>query len=411
MKLYYIPVISFYIFTFLKQFYILPSGSIGIGDMFLAVSGVFLIIQTICSRKRFFYKIDIPWYVFIIAVCIINGFYYCYNQNGQFLLFTLYWMYVTMAIWIFRTLASEQFLFGLGIVCQINLLVQTIIYFLGKGRYFHENWGGSRFMGTFNDPNQFAFFIFTMLLILVLIYLRNQQKKYIWLFWADAVFLIGVSKSTGVFTGLLTLIVLLAGCLIWKNYKKSKCKTLWNISLLLGAVFIMMALYYIWPKADFDISLTDYTLLDRIRQKIWKFSHGNLADLLYDRSAERLVLHPKYLLYGAGEGMFERFLPGDYVNQITPGVFDVVRVNEIHSSLFSVWFSYGIIPLLGLLYWGGKNIRFCDKWQLIVVMALIVESFSLMNCRQPFFWFIIIFASCYKKMGRERQDKGGVFLN
>ena len=213
------------------------------------------------------------------------------------------------------------------------------------------------------------------------------------------------------FTGLLTLIVLLAGCLIWKNYKKSKCKTLWNISSLLGAIFIMMALYYIWPKADFDISLTDYTLLDRIRQKIWKFSHGNLADLLYDRSAERLVLHPKYLLYGAGEGMFERFLPGDYVNQITPGVFDVVRVNEIHSSLFSVWFSYGIIPLLGLLYWGGKNIRFCDKWQLIVVMALIVESFSLMNCRQPFFWFIIIFASCYKKMGRERQDKGGVFLN
>ena len=46
MKLYYIPVISFYIFTFLKQFYILPSGSIGIGDMFLAASGVFLIIQT-----------------------------------------------------------------------------------------------------------------------------------------------------------------------------------------------------------------------------------------------------------------------------------------------------------------------------------------------------------------------------
>ena len=98
MKLYYIPVISFYIFTFLKQFYILPSGSIGIGDMFLAASGVFLIIQTICSRKRFFYKIDIPWYVFIIAVCIINGFYYCYNQNGQFLLFTLYWMYVLSLI-------------------------------------------------------------------------------------------------------------------------------------------------------------------------------------------------------------------------------------------------------------------------------------------------------------------------
>ena len=67
-------------------------------------------------------------------------------------------------------------------------------------------------MGTFNDPNQFAFFIFTMLLILVLIYLRNQQKKHIWLFWADAVFLIGVSINRG-FTGLLTVIVTLGGML------------------------------------------------------------------------------------------------------------------------------------------------------------------------------------------------------
>ena len=72
MKLYYIPVISFYIFTFLKQFYILPSGSIGIGDMFLAASGVFLIIQTICSRKRFFYKIDIPWYELMDSITAIT---------------------------------------------------------------------------------------------------------------------------------------------------------------------------------------------------------------------------------------------------------------------------------------------------------------------------------------------------
>ena len=106
MKLYYISVIFFYLFTFLKQFYILPSGSIGIGDMFLAASGLFLLIRIICDRKKFLYKIDIPWYVFLIAVCIINGYYYCYNSNGQFLLFTLYWLYITMAIWVFRTLVS-----------------------------------------------------------------------------------------------------------------------------------------------------------------------------------------------------------------------------------------------------------------------------------------------------------------
>lgn len=397
MKFYYISVMCFYIFTFIKQFYILPSGSIGISDAFLAASGAFLLIHIIRNRKRVFYQIDIPWYGFILAVCIINGYYYCYSHNGQFLLFTLYWLYITMSIWIFRTLASERFIFGLSIVCEINLIVQTFIYLLGRGRYFHENWGGSRFMGTFNDPNQFAFFVFSMLLILVLVYLRNQQKKYIWLFWADALYLIGLSKSTGVFTGVFTLILLSLGLLIWKNYNKSKYKIVWSLCLLIGGIFIIVVLYSIWPKANFDITLTDYTLLSRIQQKIWKLSHGNLADLLYDRSAERLILYPEYLLYGAGEGMFERFLPGDFVKQITPGVFDVVRVNEIHSSFFSIWFSYGIIPLFVFLYWAGKNMRYCSRWQLIVMIALIVESFSLMNCRQPFFWFIIVFASCYNK--------------
>ncbi|MFQ9208305.1 MAG: hypothetical protein ACLR3S_03475 [Clostridium fessum] len=46
---------------------------------------------------------------------------------------------------------------GLCWVCRLNLLFQVIVLISGRGRYFHETWGGARFMGTFNDPNQFAF--------------------------------------------------------------------------------------------------------------------------------------------------------------------------------------------------------------------------------------------------------------
>ena len=87
--------------------------------------------------------------------------------------------------------------------------------------------------------------------------------------------------------------------------------------------------------ADFEVSQTSYTLFSRIQQKLWKLANGNLYDLLYDRSAERLVLEPQYLLYGAGEGFFERFIPHDGFEQLlSPGVFDVFHVNEIHSSSF-----------------------------------------------------------------------------
>ena len=96
--------------------------------------------------------------------------------------------------------------------------------------------------------------------------------------------------------------VILAWQFFWERCTHSKYK---NSGWFGGAaVVVMLALgvYRIWPGANFDVSQTDYTLLSRIQQKIWKLANGNLYDLLYDRSAERLVLTPQYLFYGAGEG-------------------------------------------------------------------------------------------------------------
>ena len=73
-------------------------------------------------------------------------------------------------------------------------------------------------------------------------------------------------------------------------------------------------------------------------------------------------------------------------------MFDVFHVNEIHSSFFDVWFSYGLIPTTFLVYWIVKNVIRCEKAQRAAVLALLAESFTLMNCRQPFFWFVIVMA-------------------
>lgn len=69
----------------------------------------------------------------------------------------MYWLYCTIAIWTFRKLAGKQFFNRIAKVCKINIILQVIIYCFGSGRYYHEGWGGGRFMGTFNDPNQCAF--------------------------------------------------------------------------------------------------------------------------------------------------------------------------------------------------------------------------------------------------------------
>ncbi|MFQ8841411.1 MAG: hypothetical protein ACLR8P_11320 [Clostridium fessum] len=63
-------------------------------------------------------------------------------------------------------------------------------------------------MGTFNDPNQFAFFIFTMILVLFMEYRRKAEytvkaRVACWGMFLLGVFLIGKAKSTGMFVGML----------------------------------------------------------------------------------------------------------------------------------------------------------------------------------------------------------------
>lgn len=198
----------FYTAVLTKQFYLLPSGSIGIADLFFAVSGVLTFALARRSGKKIWYQEDLPWAVFLIFAAVINGIYFVRTGKGSFPLHTLYWIYSAFLIWTFRTLYSDSFMRGLCWMCRINLVFQTIVLISGRGRYFHESWGGSRFMGTFNDPNQFAFFIFTMILVLFMEYRRKAEytvKTWIacWGIFFLGVFLIGKAKSTGMFVGLL----------------------------------------------------------------------------------------------------------------------------------------------------------------------------------------------------------------
>ena len=91
------------------------------------------------------------WYIFIAFVVLINGFYFFKTKNIDFLKYIIYWLYSTVAIWTYRKLAGKQFFDKVVKVCEINIILQLLIYCFGLGRYYHEGWGGGRFMGTFND--------------------------------------------------------------------------------------------------------------------------------------------------------------------------------------------------------------------------------------------------------------------
>ena len=103
-----------------------------------------------------------------------------------------------------------------------------------------------------------------------------------------------------------------------------------GVVLILAAIAIVIKIF---PGPDFNLKNTDYTMLTRIQEKIWKVLYGGNSTMLSDRGMDRVALYPRYLLLGAGEGNFNRFLKA-------------AQQNEIHCSFLNIWFSYCYLQIL-----------------------------------------------------------------
>ena len=60
-------------------------------------------------------------------------------------------------------------------------------------------------------------------------------------------------------------------------------------------------------------------------------------------------------------------------------------------------FSYGVIPTVLLLKWLWEKMRKISAVEWIIAGSLIVESFLLVNYRQPFFWMILLYGYIRQK--------------
>ena len=378
-------VLFFLLFIFLKQFYLFPSGGMEAADVCLFAS--FFMLLCDCMRRRperlLQLKTESLFYGFLASVVVINTYYGIRLGRGEFFRYTCFWIFNACAIWSFCYLTEyggKAFLTGINRVVKVNIGVQLLIYLSGHGRIFREYWGAIRYQGTFNDPNQLAFFLFMMILLLYLYRCRFGDRSFP-VFYVLVLPVIAASKSTGILLGVFVFTIL---AVLYELYqigcKKGVSVKVWILGICMGVLIFGLFLWWIWPAADFDVKTVDYNMLTRIQEKIWKVAHGGLLGLFLDRGMEKLVLYPQYLLYGAGEGGFDRFTLAS-------------QVNEIHCCLFSVMFCYGLIPTSCLLVWLGRKLRRIDAAMTCAVIGLLAESFFLVNYRQPMFWMILLYGS------------------
>ena len=172
---------------------------------------------------------------------------------------------------------------------------------------------------------------------------------------------------------------ILYGLLKGYRWLKAGKKKQVRIQMLLLGLFV---LGIVVTLICFTVALGAYqgdsfSIFVRMKLKLELLLAGGLEEILADRGIDKLWMNPFSLLYGAGDGAFNRYAGNDYMQA------------EMHCILLGLWYCYGIIPFVVLCIWIYKNIKQLPLEAYVVYLALLAESMFLVNYRQPFFWMLL----------------------
>lgn len=342
---------------FLKQFYIGSSGSLQIGDVFMISP---LLVILLVEKKIKIKSTDINIFIFIILSSLINLIYYMIYGNGKFIITNIYMTYSLFIIYIFRYLKNYKYFYYLLLrISKLIIILQLIIFILGLGRYFSYP---SRYMGTFNDPNQFGYYILTMILV---IHLTSNYlgKKVSLIYIIISLYLVYLSGSSGMLLGLL--IFILSKFIIHYKFKKQ---------LL---IFVILAILIFLIIDNKYVGLIKHVLVnERLLRKV--DGVNNLGDLVYeliaDRNLYQILVNPYGFIYGTGEGYFERY----------------GSILELHSTMIGLLYYYGFIPYVFFIRWLKLNFKDIDINNIPIAISLLFTAFTIVNHRQPIFWGLLV---------------------
>ena len=304
---------------------------------------------------------------YIVLVVMVNIVHSIINWSLEFEQYTLYYIFNYMIIVMFENyIENPRFRKTLGSVIKLSLCTQALVYLSGRGRWYMEE----RYQGTFNDPNQYAFFLLCcVLLIVVLSTLEGKRRRAIpWMVLGFAIFT--PSASIGSLVGFVALFSIFV---VFGDYKQPSTR----LAAIIVFVTVIVLLILIGRKV---ITMPDFIeesyTYQRFVNKLNTILEGKTSSM-DERGWNKVFNNPWMMLVGAGEGLFGRFAGSG---------------KEVHSSLLGPLFYYGVIPFLYLLRWHIIKLRGTVKSVWCVYISLISESVFLVNTRQPMYWMLMVLA-------------------
>lgn len=386
------------IYTVLSPYYIFQSGGLQPSSIFMiAAFSLFLYLSLLSKEDKIRTNISSILHThkhlvyFVILATGINILWYIASPDKELILSSFYLVFNALVVLMFSGISKDdRFLSKLSGLLQFNIVAQLFIYLFNLGRHYSPD----RYMGTFNDPNQLAFYIFISLMVTFIIHnltSKSITSKLNIATWLAGLFLIYLSGSTGVLLGIMVFILLGVLHYVYSSTLKMKNRMKADAVRLVAALLFIATLFIIaWTysqsseNTQIHSSTSGETLLaGRLEEKINKASGDADITLAEDRGLDIMYKYYYYIFFGAGAGNYNRYTEAAQNTGL-----------EIHSTL-SLIFYYGLIPSAILCMWFVLQLRKASAWLLVAAIAVLIESLFLINYRQPLFWIAFTLIGLY----------------
>ena len=347
-------------------FYFFDQGKPQIADIF----GVLIVAINLKSIVRSINSNTLTRYLFLFVLYsfIVNTVWMLilgnnFSFDDLMIKHCLYYTYgYLMLLFVFSKIKDVEFLritfYSIGLSVCLQLLLWP---------FFTDQSGRTQLF--FKNPNQLAFWAISLLLITnVLIKLIKPKKFYQIVFIVVCTFLAFISASKAA----------ILGCVIFWIYYVI------NSRRLIFAFTIIVIGYSIFLISNKDIKLQRISLVDNIIERITEKKPANQQGF-EGRGYGRIIRYPKYLFFGAGEGKVERF--NEHL--------------ELHSTLFNILFSYGIIGLSIFIFALTSIFKNAPIEILVYFMIVIMYTLVHMTLRAPLFWILLLMLYVLKEKKTE----------
>jgi hypothetical protein len=357
------------LFVLLIPFYVLPSGLPQPGDV-LAVPLVLIALRTWNGRlDRRSRRPLLALFAFTIWVVVVDwGWALLLGNFGlfgpdTFLLFPIYYIYNTLVFLVVCVLYQrygKQFLW-----LTLNIVFLSVIAQTGAALVLHR---GSSFRGVgfFNNPNQLGFFALVCASILTLGRRSlgfGSFKTSLALCMCFYLALLSASRAAVIGSGLLFMLTVVV-----------------NPRRLAVMAVVVLGLVAIGGPLSDAIDDTQQRLAER------RYPQFNFFQ---ERGYDRILANKEYWFLGAGEGGTGRFAEST-----------LIGATEIHSSVGTLFFSYGIVGVALFLVFLYRVVQSAPLRTTIILLPSLSYTIAHQGLRATSVWILFAVFVCIKHMLR-----------